>query len=104
MSQTENYLSIKPNIGNVWSSLLNIKFWFVLDGTNGYASLRYIGCFPGNHLDAVYDWTDAEAQSAACTAVLHKRKVGILIKCYGLHGRKWVLVELSSLKRAEGKR
>lgn len=54
------------------------------DRTNGQTPLGFIGRRPGNHLDAVYDWTDAEAQSAARTVVIHDRKVGLLIELYSL--------------------
>lgn len=52
-----------------------------------YAPLGYIRRFPGYHLDAVYDWTDAEAERTASAAVSHKRQVGLWIKCYGLVSR-----------------
>lgn len=57
------------------------------DRTDGYTPLGCIGCVPVNHLDAVYDWTDTEAQGAAGAAICHKWEVGLWVKCYGLISR-----------------
>lgn len=54
------------------------------DWTNGHTPLGFIGRRPGNHLDAVYDGTDAEAQSAARTAVSDEGKVGLWVELYSL--------------------
>lgn len=48
------------------------------------ASVWHIGRCPGNHLDAVNDGTDAEAESAAGAAVLNHRQMGLRVKCNGL--------------------
>lgn len=55
-----------------------------VDRTNGHTPLGLIGRCPGDHLDAVYDWTDAEAQSASCTAVTHDGQVGLGVELYSL--------------------
>lgn len=47
-------------------------------------SVWHIGRCPGNHLDAVDDGTDAEAESAAGAAVLNHRQMGLRVKCNGL--------------------
>lgn len=54
------------------------------DWTDRYSPFGYMRCCPINHLDAVYNWTDTEAQSAARTAVSHKGKVGLWVERYGL--------------------
>lgn len=53
-------------------------------GTNGDAPLGLIATLPGHHLDAVYDWTDAEAQSAASAVVSHQRQMSLWVELDGL--------------------
>lgn len=58
------------------------------DGANGDASVGFVGCFPVDHLDAVYDWTDTEAQSAARAAVSHRGEVGLRVERYSLQRKR----------------
>lgn len=53
-------------------------------GTDGHAPLGLVGRRPGHHGDAVYDWTDAEAQSAASAAVSHQRQMSLGVELDGL--------------------
>lgn len=53
-------------------------------GADGDAPLGLVGRLPGHHLDAVYDWTDAEAQSAAGAAVSHQRQMSLGVELDGL--------------------
>lgn len=59
---------------------------------NGQTPLGFIGRCPGNHLDAVYDWTDAEAQGAARTAICYNRQVGLWVKLNSLEVQKAKLI------------
>lgn len=57
------------------------------DRTNRYTSVGFVGCFPFDHLDAVYDGTDTQAQSAASAAVSHGWKMSFRVECYSLEIR-----------------
>lgn len=63
------------------------KSLILADRTNGYTPVGFIGCCSGNHLDALNDWADAEAQSTACAPVVHRGKVRLWIECNGLKDR-----------------
>lgn len=70
------------------SLLLSCLFLF-FHSAYGHDGLReasrwHIGRCPGNHLDAVDDGTDAEAESAAGAAVLNHRQMGLRVKHNGL--------------------
>lgn len=57
-------------------------------GTDGDAPLWLVGRLPGHHLDAVYDWTHAEAQSAAGAAVGHHWEMSLSVELDGLDKRE----------------
>lgn len=56
--------------------------------TNRKTPLGFVGSCPGHHFNAVNDWTDTEAQSAASTVVSHEGKVGVWAKFYCLERQK----------------
>lgn len=61
-------------------------------GTDGDAPLWHVGRLPGHHLDAVYDWTHAEAQSAAGAAVRHQGEVSLWVELDGLDKQEEAMV------------
>lgn len=78
----QNFITSGPLLSNMWTVL--VLSFPLADRTNGHTPLGFIGFFHGNHSDAVYDWTDAEAQSAARAAISHHGKVGLWVECYSL--------------------